>query len=83
MAEEKQEANPQVTDTSSFDKAPPAYQHDPLFFRNVAHWLGLTITLSIVAVSVLVWQEAAVPDGLIAIGSAAVGAMASVFRVGG
>ena len=66
-------------DTSDPIKA-PAYATDPLFYRAVVRWLGFTIIISIVAVAVLVGIGKPIPDGLIAIGSAAVGAMAGVFK---
>ena len=58
----------------------PAYERDARFYRAVVRWLGLTIVISIVAVAMLVGIGKPIPDGLIAIGSAAVGAMAGVFK---
>ena len=67
-------------DSLTVEPGRPAYERDPKFYRNVVCWLGSTIVVSIVSVLILYLCKGDAPDGLIAIGSATLGAMAGVFR---
>ena len=55
-----------------------AYESDVIFFRFVAVALGLVMLTSAVGAVWLAYSGRDVPDGLVAIGSAAVGGLASV-----
>ena len=56
-----------------------AYERDEKFYRIVALSLGSAISLSIVCSLVAVLYGESVPNGITAIGSGAVGALAGVF----
>ncbi len=56
-----------------------AYRGDARFYRIIAYSLGIAISLSIVCSLVAVLCGNAVPNGITAIGSAAVGALAGIF----
>ena len=56
-----------------------AYESDQKFFRIVALSLGVAISLSIVCSLIAVLCGESVPNGITAIGSGAVGALAGVF----
>ena len=60
-----------------------AYRGDTKFYRIIAYSLGAAISLSIVCSLVAVLCGEAVPNGITAIGSAAVGALAGVFTARG
>lgn len=55
------------------------YRGDTHFYRVIAYSLGITIGLAVVCSTVAFLCTGEVPDGIIAIGSAAVGALAGVF----
>ena len=56
-----------------------AYERDQLFYRMVVVSLGTAISLSIICSAITVICSGSVPDGITAIGSGAVGALAGVF----
>lgn len=56
-----------------------AYRGDARFYRIIAYSLGIAISLSIVCSLVAVLCGESVPNGITAIGSAAVGALAGIF----
>ena len=56
-----------------------AYERDQMFYRMVVVSLGAAISLSIICSMVAVVCTGSVPDGITAIGSGAVGALAGVF----
>ncbi|MYN65761.1 MAG: hypothetical protein F4X11_12130 [Acidobacteria bacterium] len=56
-----------------------AYRGDATFYRIIAYSLGIAISLSIVCSLVAVLCGKSVPNGITAIGSAAVGALAGIF----
>lgn len=56
-----------------------AYEGDERFYRIVAYSLGVAISLSIVCSLIAVLYGESVPNGITAIGSGAVGALAGVF----
>lgn len=56
-----------------------AYRVDAKFYRIVAWSLGVAVSLSIVCSLIAVLCGASVPNGITAIGSAAVGALAGIF----
>lgn len=69
-ADENETKSPTVRD---------AYRADKHFYRVIAYSLGIAIGLSIVCSTVTFVCTQEVPDGVTAIGSAAVGALAGVF----
>lgn len=56
-----------------------AYRADTKFYRIIAYSLGVAISLSIVCSLVVALCGEPVPNGITAIGSAAVGALAGIF----
>ena len=62
------------------EDSPAAYERDARFYRRVIFWLGSTIIVSIIAIAEIILAGKPVPDGLIALESAAVGAMADLFK---
>lgn len=69
----------EVTGQPRDPKAVDAYRTDKHFYRVIAYSLGTAIGLSIVCSTVAFLCVQDVPDGVTAIGSAAVGALAGVF----
>jgi len=53
-------------------------EYESVIYRWVILFIGVSVLLVIIAVSILVGLGKTPPDGLIAIGSAAVGAMAGI-----
>src|SRR6516225_8082602 len=53
-------------------------QTDPWIYRIVVGGLGLAVLFTIAAAAYLAGQDKKIPDGMIAIGSAAVGALAGL-----
>ena len=68
-----------VEDESEELTARDAYRTDKHFYRVIAYSLGIAIGLSIVCSTAAFVCTKEVPDGVIAIGSAAVGALAGIF----
>ncbi len=56
----------------------PAFEADKLFYRIVACVLGATILITAVGAVVLAWNGKEAPQVLVALGSAAIGALAGV-----
>lgn len=56
-----------------------AYEGDERFYRIVAYSLGIAISLSVVCSLIAILYGESVPNGITAIGSGAVGALAGVF----
>jgi len=57
----------------------PAYHNDPKFYRTVAKFLGSTIILCTIGAILLAYCGKDIPDLLVALGSAAIGALAGLF----
>lgn len=57
----------------------PAYHGDNQFYRIVALFLGATVVLCVIGAIYLAYAEKDIPDALVALGSAAVGALAGLF----
>lgn len=57
----------------------PVFKRDRTFYRTVIWFLGITAVLSVLGGVEAYIQTREAPDGIIAIGSAAVGALAGVF----
>lgn len=53
-------------------------QTDRLIYRLVVGALGLTILLSLIGLFIMAFYEKSIPEGAIALGSAAVGALAGL-----
>ena len=68
-----------VTDHPRDPAIVEAYRGDRHFYRVIAYSLGVAIGLSVVCSTVAFLCTGEVPDGITAIGSAAVGALAGVF----
>lgn len=60
----------------------PAYENDPIFYRRVALTLGIAVVLSLGGLIMLAFIGKEAPQGIIALGSVALGALAGVFAVG-
>lgn len=56
-----------------------AYHNDPQFYRTVAWFLGTTIILCTIGAILLAYCGKDIPDWLVALGSAAIGALAGLF----
>jgi uncharacterized YccA/Bax inhibitor family protein len=67
---------------SNLDERRPAYHSDPVFYRHVVYMLGGVLVLSLISLSVLAFFKISPPEGIVAIGSGALGVLAGVF-VGG
>ena len=59
-----------------------AFEKDAWFYRIIALSLGSTIVLSVIGLALLSWHKKTLPDGLVALASAAVGAFAGVLTAG-
>lgn len=57
----------------------PAYQSDNRFYRIVVHFLGWTMLVCTVGAIALSLMDKEIPDIIVAIGSASIGALAGLF----
>ena len=85
---EREEAGPS-DDWGSADQPPssplqpgPVYRQDRLFYRVVAFTLAGAVLLALIGSFVLALYDKDVPESVVAIGSAAVGALAGVLVTG-
>jgi len=61
----------------------PAFMEDQTFYRWAIVLLGIFIILTISGICILAYSGKTIPEGLIAIGSASIGAFAGIFSTTG
>jgi hypothetical protein len=61
----------------------PAYIEDRIFYRWALLLLGIFVTLTILGICGLAYSGKTIPEGLIAIGSASIGAFVGIFSTTG
>ena len=61
----------------------PAFMEDKTFYRWALLLLGIFVTLTILGICGLAYSGKTIPEGLIAIGSASIGAFAGIFSTAG
>jgi len=76
------DANSQTGNPLKISGREPAYHNDPVFYRTVAWFLGITIIICTVGAILLAYSGKEIPDLLVALGSAAIGALAGLFAAG-
>ena len=67
----------------AYERSRPAYISDRRFYRIVVGFLGAVAVLAALGTIVLAAKNLNVPDSLVALGSAAIGALASLVAGGG
>ena len=67
----------------TYARSQPAYVSDRRFYRIVVGFLGTVAVLAAVGTIILATKEMNIPDSLVALGSAAIGALASLVAGGG
>lgn len=60
-------------------KGTPAYQDDPVFYRYAVLFLGIAIVISIIALTFSIYRGNGGTEGLIAVASGGIGALAGLF----
>ena len=69
---------PEVDQIPSVEVGPPAYYNDPVFYRIVGGTLCLVVVASMIGMFFLAGNSIKIPEGIIAVASTAVGALAGV-----
>ncbi|MCY4156553.1 MAG: hypothetical protein OXF66_03840 [Gammaproteobacteria bacterium] len=67
----------------TYERTQPAYISDRRFYRIVVGFLGAVAILAALGTIILAARDLNVPDSLVALGSAAIGALASLVAGGG
>jgi len=67
----------------TYERGQPAYISDRRFYRIVVGFLGAVAILAALGTIILAARDLNVPDSLVALGSAAIGALASLVAGGG
>lgn len=67
----------------TYERSQPACVSDRRFYRIVVGFLGMVAVLAALGTIILATKELNVPDSLVALGSAAIGALASLVAGGG
>ena len=67
----------------TYERSQPAYVSDRRFYRIVVGFLGTVAVLAALGTIILATIDLNVPDSLVALGSAAIGALASLVAGGG
>ena len=75
--------SPTGDEPQTYERSQPAYMNDRRFYRIVVGFLGTVAVLAALGTIVLATKGLDVPDSLVALGSAAIGALASLVAGGG
>ena len=70
--------SPTGNEPQTYGRGRPAYMSDRRFYRIVVGFLGTVAVLAALGTIILATQKLDVPDSLVALGSASIGALASL-----
>lgn len=70
--------SPTGNEPQTYERGRPAYMSDRRFYRIVVAFLGTVAVLAALGTIILATQKLDVPDSLVALGSASIGALASL-----
>ena len=70
-------------ESQTYERSQPAYMSDRRFYRIVVGFLGTVALLAALGTIILATIDLDIPDSLVALGSAAIGALASLVAGGG
>ena len=75
--------SPEGYEPQTYERSQPAYMNDRRFYRIVVGFLGTVAVLAALGTIILATKDLNIPDSLVALGSAAIGALASLVAGGG